>query len=114
MSYFQSLVDLISICIWFVKIILLTFLVVFFTHYLLTNGLQIFRGISGFLWKRRTDAEEKAEQVEWLRRKQFLYDLEAEHGYRWDGLDWKGPQPHGTEPDTEPDVELGLNSATMV
>lgn len=73
MSYFQSLVDLISICIWCVKIILLNFLVAFLTHYVLTNGFQVFRAISGFLWKRRTDAEEKAEQLEWLRRKQLLY-----------------------------------------
>ncbi|MCJ1269104.1 hypothetical protein MMC22_008993 [Lobaria immixta] len=75
MSYFQSLVDLISICIWCVKIILLNFLVAFLIHYVLTNGFQVFRGISGFLWKRRTDAKEKAEQLEWLHRKQLLYDF---------------------------------------
>lgn len=71
MKYFQALVDHIST---YIKLILLNFLVAFLTWYALTNGLQLYRGISRFLWKRGTDAEEEADRLDSLRRQQFLYE----------------------------------------
>ena len=52
--------------------ILVYFLIAFLTCYALQNHFQVLRGISRFLWKRGTDAEEKAEQFEWLLRELFL------------------------------------------
>ena len=71
MNYFQALVDHIST---YIKLILLNFLVAFLTWYALTNGLQLYRGISRFLWKRGTDAEEAENRLDFLRRQQFLYE----------------------------------------
>ena len=71
MNYFQTLVDLISTCASYVKIVLIYFLIALLT-YALKNHFEVLRRINRFLWKRGTDAEKKAEQLEWLQREQFL------------------------------------------
>ncbi|MCJ1426417.1 Ankyrin repeat domain-containing protein 26 [Sticta canariensis] len=71
MNYFQTLVDRVSTCASYVKIVLKYFLIALLT-YALKNHFQVLRGINRFLWKRGTDAEEKAEQLERLLREQVL------------------------------------------
>ncbi|MCJ1429378.1 hypothetical protein MMC29_007292 [Sticta canariensis] len=65
MHYFQTLVDRVSTCVSYVKIILIYLLIAFLTCCALKNHLPILRGLDRFLWKRGADAEERAEQFEW-------------------------------------------------
>ena len=75
MHYFQTLVDRVSTCVSYVKIILIILiylLIAFLTCYALKNHFQILRGLNQFLWKRGADAEERAEQLEWPRPELLL------------------------------------------